>query len=316
MRWQHALPAKCVFAWAIIAMAATVCIIAGCGDSPKLAVNSPESVENNPDAKKPKSITPQTFAEIGKENLDSNWQRLHQKFFDATIQEPPGEQQRPPDLTFAGKKTAQLYLKIAGDKKNPGLWETIQFLTSEGKKIHYRARLVTDPGSMMMELYPESAPNHVRNFVALALVGYYDGLLFERSVQEEVESEPGKFLRYIEGGCPIGNGDGNYGSIGYWLKSEISKELQHIPGSVGATHGPELETAACKFYITLEKSPWIDGQFSIFGRITTGLDVAGKIFQEANPTSDAKAPTAVVIRRVEIETSVDDKQSWQSKPRN
>src|SRR5262249_10455245 len=152
------------------------------------------------------------------------------------------------------------------------LWEQVKFVSDKGKKLHYSATLHTEAGDLEMELYPEVAPNHVRNFVALARAGYYDGLRFDRAPREEVATAKGQVHNYIEGGCPVGTGEVKYGSIGYWLVPEFSDKVRHEPGSVGASHGEDPETAACKFYIALNKAEWIDGEFTIFGKITRGLD--------------------------------------------
>src|SRR5207245_467740 len=110
--------------------------------------------------------------------------------------------------------------------------------------IRYTADLETDLGMIEIELFPEAAPNHVRNFIALAQAGYYDGLPLHRSLRGQVAEQT---LAYLEGGCPLGTGEFGFGSIGYWLKPEISPTLTHEEGSVGAVHGDIAESAACKF---------------------------------------------------------------------
>ena len=75
----------------------------------------------------------------------------------------------------------------------------------------------------------------------------------------------------------MGTGEPNYGSIGYWLKPEFNPKATHEPGTVGASHGEEVESAACKFYINLSKAEWMDGSFTLFGKVTKGLDVVRAI---------------------------------------
>jgi len=98
---------------------------------------------------------------------------MHQSFVEATRQEPPADWQRPPDMTMTGKSVGKLYTEVVN------AWDTIRFTSAAGKPIAYRATLDTELGSVVIDLRPDLAPNHVRNFVALALVHYYDGLVFD-----------------------------------------------------------------------------------------------------------------------------------------
>jgi cyclophilin family peptidyl-prolyl cis-trans isomerase len=113
----------------------------------------------------------------------------------------------------------------------------------------------------------------------------------------------------LEGGCPLGTGDLGVGSIGYWLKPEFNKEA-HEEGTGGACHGEEPDTAACRFYITLSKAPFLNGNFTVFGKVTQGLDIARKIFwlpvrnDPEYPEGD-RPEKPVVIRKVTIRTSED-----------
>lgn len=225
--------------------------------------------------------------------------RLHQPFGEATTSEPVGDWQRPPDLTLTGKSVGKLYTEVAKT------WDTVKFASANGRSIAYRATIETELGPIEITLRPDWAPNHVRNFIALAQVGYYDGLVFERTINEEVPERAGDKLEIIEAGCPLGTGEPGYGSIGYWLKPEIHADALHEEGTVGACHGDDADTAACKFYINLHKAPFLDGHFSVFGKVTSGLHVARKILSlpvrsgPENPEGD-RPVNAVVIRRVVI----------------
>ncbi len=226
--------------------------------------------------------------------------RWHQSFVDATVTDPPPDQ-RPPDLTMTGKSVGKLYTQVVG------IWDGIRFTTPSGQPIHYRAVLDTDEGEIEITLRPDLAPNHVRSFIALSRVGYYDGLVFERTVHEEVEGQPGSRIELIEGGCPLGTGEVGQGSIGYWLKPEFNPQGVHEEGTVGACHGERADTAACKFYINLGPAPGMDGQYTVFGKVTRGLDVARKILT-LPVRSDAEYPEGdrpvkpLVIRKVTILT--------------
>jgi peptidyl-prolyl cis-trans isomerase B (cyclophilin B) len=224
--------------------------------------------------------------------------RMHQSFSEATISDPPEDWLRPPDTTISGKSVGKLYTEV----KNH--WDAIRYVSAAGKPLAYWAVLETEMGDIEITFRPDLAPNHVRNFVALAQAGYYDGLVFERTIHEQ--GSEGK-LELIEGGCPIGTGETGYGSIGYWMKSEINPAALHEEGTVGASHGEGKDTAACKFYITLNKSPFMDGEYTVFGKVTQGLGVARKILSlpvrddDEFPEGD-RPVKPVVIRKITIYT--------------
>jgi peptidyl-prolyl cis-trans isomerase B (cyclophilin B) len=237
-----------------------------------------------------------TQADAGAVALDP---QMHQPFVEVTISEPPEDWLRPPDMTLTGKSVGKLYTEV----KNH--WDQIRFVSPGGKPLAYWAILDTEMGEIEITLRPDLAPNHVRNFVALAQAGYYDGLLFERTIHEE--GTEGK-LELIEGGCPIGTGEAGYGSIGYWMKPEIRPDLHvHEEGAVGASHGQGKDTAACKFYITLNQCPFMDGEYTVFGKVTQGLGVARKILslpvRDDSEFPEGDRPVKpVVIRKVTIHT--------------
>jgi peptidyl-prolyl cis-trans isomerase B (cyclophilin B) len=223
---------------------------------------------------------------------------LHQPFDDATIPDAPDGQELPAE-TMNGKSVGKLYTQVVK------LWDKIAFESAPGKPMAYRAVLETHLGNVAITLRPDLAPNHVRNFVALAKVGYYNGLVFERTVHEESDAQAGVTLDYVEAGCPLGTGDPRYGSIGYWMRPEFQDKVRHEEGTVGAWHVEEADTAACKFYITLSKAPELDGNFTVFGKVTGGLDVVRRIAQRPvhnDPELRDRPENPVVIRKVTIET--------------
>jgi cyclophilin family peptidyl-prolyl cis-trans isomerase len=225
---------------------------------------------------------------------------LHRGFAEAirSADDPPAESNRPPDTTLGGKAVFPLYQQVQKE------WDTIRFTTPAGKKITWTATLETDKGTIEIIFFPEQAPNHVRNFLALCRVGYFEGLCFERVHVEEVVE--GTKLESLEFGCPEGTGDAGTGSIGYWLKPEFNK-LPHEEGTLGALRGNEEDTAACRCYITLSKAPFLDGKFTVFGKVTKGLDVARIIFEEPVLSEDAQRPGSrrvakpVKIRKVSLQ---------------
>ena len=223
--------------------------------------------------------------------------------------DPPANSNPPPDKTASGKSVYKIYKEVVGQ------WDSIRFVAPDGKAIHYSATVETDLGDIAIELRPDLAPNHVRNFVALARAGYYDELFFDRVVHEEEEVEPGKVqvLDTIEAGCPLGTGEPGNGSIGYWLKPEFAKpdaKAMHERGTIGACHGVEADTAACRFYICLCNAPFLDGNFTVFGKVTRGLDVADRIAKQPiilddQDTEGSHRPEKPIkIKKVTIHTSV------------
>lgn len=223
--------------------------------------------------------------------------------------DPPPNSNPPPDKTASGKSVYKIYKEVTQ------LWDKIRFVAPDGKRINYSATVETDLGNIEIVLRPDLAPNHVRNFVALARAGYYDELFFDRIRHEEEEMEPGKVqvLDSIEAGCPLGSGEPGSGSIGYWLKPEFPKadaKVSHEPGTVGACHAIEADTAACRFYITLCDAPFLDGNFTVFGKVTQGLDVARKIsvqpiiLDDQDTEGSHRPEKPIKIRKVTIHTSV------------
>ncbi|HSN59213.1 MAG TPA: peptidylprolyl isomerase [Clostridiaceae bacterium] len=146
---------------------------------------------------------------------------------------------------------------------------------------------------MKAELYPEIAPNTVNNFISLVKKGYYNGLIFHRII-------PG-FM--IQGGCPGGTGTGN---PGYSIKGEFSKngvknELKHSKGVLSMARSMMPNSAGSQFFIMVENSPHLDGQYAAFGKIIEGLDVADEIVSAARDHRD-KPKVDQVMEEVTVET--------------
>jgi peptidyl-prolyl cis-trans isomerase B (cyclophilin B) len=127
------------------------------------------------------------------------------------------------------------------------------------------AVLETNKGTIRFELYENDAPITTSNFIGLAESSFYDGLKFHRV-------EP-NFV--IQGGCPQGNGTGGSGKN---IKLEISPNLKHgDAGAVAMARSSQPDSASSQFYITLAPTPFLDGNYAVFGRVTEGLDVVRNI---------------------------------------
>lgn len=122
----------------------------------------------------------------------------------------------------------------------------------------YSAVITTGRGAIEIELLHRDAPYTVQNFVKLAESGFYDGLTFHRVVPNFV----------AQGGCPIGNG---WGNPGYSIRCEYSP-LRFERGMVGMAHAGK-DTGGCQFFVTHSPQPHLDGRYTIFGKVTQGMDV-------------------------------------------
>jgi len=228
--------------------------------------------------------------------------RYHQSFEQAAITDTiPEGQHLPPDRTAAGKPTGLLRIAVEA------LWPQIALADAAGITKFFVATVETDAGGFEITLRPELAPNHVRNFIALAKAGYYDGLCFDRIVHQESMAEDGRKVQLdlVKAGCPLGSGDDGVGHIGYFLKPEFNPDVHHEEGTVGFWHDDDPTSAGCHFYITLGPAPALDGEFTIIGKVTRGLDVIKKIaaspVQLADVYPEREKPAApTLIRRVTI----------------
>ncbi|MBI2805500.1 MAG: peptidylprolyl isomerase [Planctomycetes bacterium] len=207
--------------------------------------------------------------------------------------EVPRNELQPPDRTSTDKNAVKIFESIAND-----LWDKVTFKSAAGKGIKYQATISTELGEIRLDLYGDSAPNHVRSFVCLAKLGYYDGMSFYRTPKRKSEDND---IAYIETGCPRGTGEFGSGSIGYWLRPEIDSKLTHGDGVLGACLGEDPNSAACRFYLTAAAMPQMDGYFTIFGKVTHGLDVVHTINRrEVQELDRPKQP--VGIKTVTIRT--------------
>lgn len=133
-------------------------------------------------------------------------------------------------------------------------------------------------GVIKAELYPEVAPNTVRNFVDLINRGFYDGLIFHRVI-------PG-FM--IQGGCPEGSG---MGGPGYSIKGEFTSngfknDLKHSRGVLSMARAMHPDSAGSQFFIMVADAPHLDGQYASFGKVIEGMEVADKIVSQKTDRSD------------------------------
>jgi len=136
---------------------------------------------------------------------------------------------------------------------------------SQGAKKVKESAVITmeKGGEIKFDFFPEDAPKTVENFVTLARKGFYDGLVFHRV-------EPG-FV--IQGGDPQGNG---MGGPGYKIKAEFNKQ-KHVRGAVAMARSNDPDSAGSQFYIVLAPANFLDGKYTVFGMVTSGMDVVDKV---------------------------------------
>lgn len=143
------------------------------------------------------------------------------------------------------------------------------------------------------ELYPEVAPNTVRNFISLINKKFYDGLTFHRVIKG--------FM--IQGGCPDGNGTGGpgYSIKGEFSSNGFSNDLEHTEGVLSMARAMSPDSAGSQFFIMHKKSPNLDGQYAAFGKVTEGMDVVDKIASAKTDYRDKPLQT-VKLKKVTVET--------------
>ena len=143
------------------------------------------------------------------------------------------------------------------------------------------------------ELYPETAPNTVRNFLSLVNKGFYNGLTFHRIISG--------FM--IQGGCPdgIGTGGPSYSIKGEFAQNGVPKPLKHTYGVLSMARSMMKDSAGSQFFIMTSDSPHLDGAYAAFGKVTSGIDIVDKIAQ--SPTDFRDRPMAPqVMKSVTAET--------------
>jgi peptidyl-prolyl cis-trans isomerase B (cyclophilin B) len=193
---------------------------------------------------------------------------------------PPGR--GTPKTHINGKSIDDL---LAAVKKE---WPTIVF-EKDGKKVNYVVKLETDDGDIEVEFFPDKAPIHVRSFIALAKAGFFNGVKFHRAIPEFV----------IQGGCPMGTG---MGGPGYNLKAEFNS-TPHDKGILSMARANDPDSAGSQFFICLgrEATAQLDNKYTVFGKVTKGLDVVDKIAARPNAGRDSPRDPCVV-KKATVET--------------
>lgn len=128
-----------------------------------------------------------------------------------------------------------------------------------------------DGGIIKAELYPQTAPNTVNNFISLIKKGFYNGIGFHRVIKG--------FM--LQGGCPQGDGTGGpgYSIRGEFRQNGFDNMIKHEPGVLSMARTMIPDSAGSQFFIMHKAAPHLDGAYAAFGKVTEGMDVVEKIAQ-------------------------------------
>ena len=138
----------------------------------------------------------------------------------------------------------------------------------------------TSKGRVVIRLRPDLAPRHVARIKELAREGFYDGLIFHRVIDG--------FM--AQGGDPTGTGTGGSGKN---LTAEFSRE-QHVRGTCSMARANDPNSADSQFFICFDEAPWLNGQYTVWGQVTEGMEAVDQ-FAQGEPVKD---PDRIVSLRV------------------
>lgn len=156
------------------------------------------------------------------------------------------------------------------------------------EKNDYQVEFDTTMGKLLLDVYPDVAPEHSRNLIGLTKIGFYDGIIFHRVIKGFV----------IQVGCPHGTGTGG---PGYTIDAEFN-DRPHEPGVLSMARTSDPNSAGSQFFICVARVPHLDGQYTVFGKTANqeSLDVAMKIGDVKTgagdrPVEDVKITSSRVI---------------------
>ena len=148
------------------------------------------------------------------------------------------------------------------------------------------ATISTNHGDIQLELFDEDAPKTVENFRKLAKDGFYDGLIFHRVIRD--------FM--IQGGCPEGTGTGG---PGYTFEDEFNQH-KVVRGALAMANAGPNTNGSQFFIVTTEAAPWLDGKHTVFGKVTSGMEVVDALEGLSTDGRDRPQEPAV-IEKVEFD---------------
>ena len=170
-----------------------------------------------------------------------------------------------------------------------------KFTKEEIKRMaETRAVIETKFGSIELRFFPDVAPNHVNNFIELAKKGFYDGTTFHRII-------PG-FM--IQGGDPNSKDPDRSrhgtGGPGYSVKAEFN-DRPHKRGTLSMARSADPDSAGSQFFICVADAPFLDGKYTVFGEVVSGMDVVDKIVKQPRDRKDNP------VERIEMKVKIVEK---------
>ena len=181
--------------------------------------------------------------------------------------------------------------EAAGKEREVAEAEDVQEETPKNDEI--AVVRVKDLGVITLEFYPDRAPNHVENFKKLARAEFYDGTRFHRVI-------PG-FM--IQGGDPNtkepDTSKWGTGGPGYQIDAEFS-QAPHLRGTLSMARSQDPDSAGSQFFICVDRSSFLDGQYTVFGKVIDGMDVADRIVNAPRDGND-RPNDDVIVETIRIE---------------
>ena len=135
-------------------------------------------------------------------------------------------------------------------------------------------------GDVVIEMYPDAAPNHVARIKELVRAGFYNGLKFHRVIDG--------FM--AQTGCPYGNGTGGTGKK---LKAEFNRN-PHKRGTVSMARAMDPESADSQFFICFAEAPWLNGQYTVWGEVVSGMEYVDMIKRGTGGNGMVSQPDEIV----------------------
>ena len=199
------------------------------------------------------------------------------------VQPPPGFQMLEKKVKVEPGKTTKKTLSLVKQGAPDPAPAASTAAASAGGPLP-RVALETNQGRIVIELFEDEAPNTVANFVKLVQDGFYDGLTFHSRSENELNRG------WMQGGSPSGT---ETGTARFTIPDELNESLSHRRGTLAMAGRRDgvANSASCQFFVCFDPQPQLDGKFTIFGRVVTGLEELEKL------TPPATIRKATVVRK-------------------
>ena len=183
---------------------------------------------------------------------------------------------KPSTQKLADKETKKIAMSETSDKKIKHSYKV--------KDAENALLLQTKYGDVIIEMMPDIAPNHVTRIKELVRQGFYNGLKFHRVIEG--------FM--AQAGCPRGDGTGGSGKK---LKAEFNRR-QHKRGTVSMARAMDPDSGDSQFFICYADCPWLDGQYTIWGEVTSGMEFVDMLKKGGGQSGMVNAPDEIIAMSV------------------